>query len=124
MPTKWEIDNCERQIRKLINEESEAINSYNDAAAMLEQNFPEAASLFKDIADEERAHIGELQGLYSILFPANQQKVAEGYEEAMSKLDSLVKQDIQDASMMREVIPPVQEEDPEMNIQIDCEELI
>lgn len=107
MSMEWKFANCERQIRKLINEEAEAVNSYEDSIAMLEKDFPEAAMLLEDIADEERAHIGELQALYTKVFPDKQKSVDEGVDEAFEKIDEMVKKDVQDA-MVREVIPPVE----------------
>lgn len=74
-------------INKLIIDEWEAINGYNDASVTAQSvGLMDTAMLFADLAKEELQHVGELQQLMKT-FDANTDAIASGEEEAAEKLD-------------------------------------
>ena len=66
-------------IRQKINEENEAINSYLSLVSHID-NY-EIASVIKDIANEEKVHVGELQQILYSLDPDELTKEKEGRKE-------------------------------------------
>ncbi|AQT70295.1 hypothetical protein STSP2_03501 [Anaerohalosphaera lusitana] len=68
-----------RAIRLNIAAELEAIHLYEAHADATDNAL--AAAVLRDVADEERVHVGEFQKLLKILLPDEQAKLDEGEEE-------------------------------------------
>lgn len=66
-------------IHELIIEENQAIQSYNSAAANMEE-YPELVEIMHNIASEEFAHIGELQKALEMISP-NASNIVNGEQE-------------------------------------------
>ena len=66
-------------IRQKINEENDAINSYLSLVPHIDDY--SIANVIEDIADEEKAHVGELQKILYALDPDELTKEKEGRKE-------------------------------------------
>ena len=66
-------------IREKINEENDAINSYLSLVSHIDDY--EIANAIKDIANEEKVHVGELQKILYELDPNELMKEKEGRRE-------------------------------------------
>ncbi len=66
-------------IREKINEENDAINSYLSLVSHID-NY-EIVNIIKDIANEEKVHVGELQEILYSLDPDELTKEKEGRRE-------------------------------------------
>ena len=66
-------------IREKINEENDAINSYLSLVSHIDDY--EIADVIKDIANEEKVHVGELQKILYELDPDELTKEKEGRKE-------------------------------------------
>lgn len=66
-------------IREKINEENDAINSYLSLVSHID-NY-EIVNIIKDIANEEKVHVGELQEILYTLDPNEKRKEREGRKE-------------------------------------------
>lgn len=76
-----------RAIRFMIAAEYEAIQLYEQLA---ESTDNEAAQrVLRDVADEEKEHVGEFQQLLSLLAPQDEDFYREGREEAAIYLDDM-----------------------------------
>lgn len=67
------------EIRQRISEENDAINSY--LSLVLHVTDRKIIGVIKDIADEEKVHVGELQEILYMLDPSEKSKEKEGREE-------------------------------------------
>lgn len=68
-----------RAIRDATIAEHAAIKQYETVADST--NHAKAKAVLQDIANEEKAHVGELQKLLSLLDPQEDESLAEGKEE-------------------------------------------
>lgn len=68
-----------RAIRLNIAAEHEAVHLYESHADATDNGL--AKKVLRDIADEERVHIGEFQRLLAILLPDEDRLLAEGAQE-------------------------------------------
>ena len=66
-------------IREKINEENDAINSYLSLVSHID-NY-KIVNIIKDIANEEKVHVGELQEILYSLDPDELTKEKEGHKE-------------------------------------------
>ena len=66
-------------IRQKINEENEAINSYLSLVPHIGDY--SISNIIKDIANEEKVHVGELQEILYTLDPNEKRKEREGRKE-------------------------------------------
>ena len=66
-------------IRQKINEENEAINSYLSLVPHIDDYL--ISNVIKDIANEEKVHVGELQEILYSLDPDELKKEREGRKE-------------------------------------------
>ena len=88
------------QLNKLIRDEWEAIQGYNDAIVMAElEGFHDVAKVFKDIVNEENVHVGQLEQCMKLVSP-NADSIVHGEIEAEGQLGE-------------EPTPVEKEEDPE-----------
>ena len=88
------------QLNKLIRDEWEAIQGYNDAIVMAElEGFHDVAKVFKDIVNEENVHVGQLEQCMKLVSP-NTDSIVHGEIEAEGQLGE-------------ESAPIEKEEDPE-----------
>lgn len=67
------------EIRQRISEENDAINSYLSLVPHVTDR--KIIEVIKDIADEEKVHVGELQEILYMLDPSEKIKEKEGREE-------------------------------------------
>lgn len=86
-PTKLDEFSVATVINNLIQDEWQAIQGYNDALATVASLTTDESilNIFKDIAAEENAHVGQLQKALSIVSP-NTAKIAEGEAEGSEQL--------------------------------------
>lgn len=88
------------QLNKLIIDEWEAIQGYNDAIVMAElEGFHDVAKVLKDIVNEENLHVGQLEQCMKLVSP-NADSISHGEIEAEEQLGE-------------EPAPIEKEEDPE-----------
>jgi hypothetical protein len=88
------------ELNKLIRDEWEAIQGYNDAIVMAElEGFHDVAKVFKDIVNEENVHVGQLEQCMKLVSP-NADSIVHGEIEAEGQLGE-------------EPAPVEKEEDPE-----------
>ena len=67
------------EIRQRLVEEYEAINNYLSMIPRVKEDW--VVDIIKDIADEEKAHVGELEDILYKLNPEELKKVKEGMKE-------------------------------------------
>lgn len=67
------------EIRQRLVEEYEAINNYLSMIPRVKEDW--AVDIIKDIADEEKVHVGELEDILYKLNPEELKKVKEGMKE-------------------------------------------
>lgn len=77
--TNTKVQSDVEALRLALIGELDAINLYNQMANATSN--PKMAEVLKDIADEEKVHVGELQKLLDELDPNNKQKRQEGEKE-------------------------------------------
>lgn len=77
--TNTKVQSDVEALRLALIGELDAINLYNQMANATSN--PKMADVLKDIADEEKVHVGELQKLLDELDPNNKQKRQEGEKE-------------------------------------------
>ena len=82
-------------INKLIIDEWDAIQGYQDAITMIEDlknrgeaDFSNIANIFKDISAEESVHVGQLEEALKTIQPSIE-KISDGEEEAAEMLDNI-----------------------------------
>ena len=75
-------------INALIQDEWQAIQGYNDAIATLSTTDidTDIINVFKDIANEENIHIGQLQKALEMVSP-NVSSIGEGEQEGAEQLE-------------------------------------
>jgi hypothetical protein len=74
------------ELNKLIRDEWEAIQGYNDAIVMAElEGFHDVAKVFKDIVNEENVHVGQLEECMKLVSP-NTDSINHGEVEATGQL--------------------------------------
>lgn len=74
------------ELNKLIRDEWEAIQGYNDAIVMAElEGFHDVAKVFKDIVNEENVHVGQLEQCMKLVSP-NTDSIVHGEIEAEGQL--------------------------------------
>ena len=74
-------------IGKLIIDEYEAIEGYNNAILQAKiENIPDIVSVLEDIQHEENVHVGQLQELLK-LFNEGAKKVEDGIEEGKQQIE-------------------------------------
>ena len=73
-----------RAIRFAISSEFEAIQQYMQIAESTDNKL--AAEVLKDVADEERVHVGEFSRLLKELAPDEQKFFEQGFEEVEKKI--------------------------------------
>jgi rubrerythrin len=78
-----------RAIRFMVAAEYEAIQLYMQLAESIDNKI--AIEVLKDIADEERVHVGEFLRLLHHLAPDEQKYYDEGYEEVEKEIKKLGK---------------------------------
>jgi rubrerythrin len=78
-----------RAIRFMVAAEYEAIQLYMQLAESIDNKI--AIEVLKDIADEERVHVGEFLRLLHHLAPDEQKYYNEGYEEVEKEIKKLGK---------------------------------
>jgi rubrerythrin len=78
-----------RAIRFMVAAEYEAIQLYMQLAESIDNEV--AIEVLKDIADEERVHVGEFLRLLHHLAPDEQKYYDEGYEEVEKEIKKLGK---------------------------------
>lgn len=66
-------------LRERIREEYDAINKYLSMVPHVEEQW--IVDIIKDIANEEKVHVGELEAILYKLSPEEKSKVKEGMEE-------------------------------------------
>ena len=76
---KYDEERLLIEVRQRLVEEYEAINNYLQMIPHLVDK--EILSIIEDIADEEKVHVGELEGILYKLYPSELKKVKEGMEE-------------------------------------------
>jgi rubrerythrin len=81
-----------RAIRQAIAAEHEAVHLY-EAVADATDN-AKAKDILQDIANEEKVHIGELQGLLESVQPDEKEHVDEGRDEVKENLASWVSRNV------------------------------
>lgn len=82
-------------VNGLIKEELDAVQLYNDAIVQCSANgYGQFADVFKDIASEETAHIGELQKLLDEITPTTVEDLQDGQEEATEILNNVTDQEV------------------------------
>lgn len=67
------------EIRERLREEYDAINNYLSMLPHIDSH--KIAAIIKDIADEEKVHVGELEAILYELDPSEKEKVKEGMNE-------------------------------------------
>lgn len=67
------------ELRERLREEYDAINNYLSMLPHIDSH--KIAAIIKDIADEEKVHIGELEAILYELDPSEKEKVKEGMNE-------------------------------------------
>lgn len=81
-------ESLEIMLRKSLSEEQLAVAQYEDRAQMCEaQGFNDVATMLREIADDERVHIGQLREAMKLLNLEDTQKDQEGQEEAAEFLE-------------------------------------
>ncbi|MBN2018680.1 MAG: hypothetical protein JW749_00470 [Sedimentisphaerales bacterium] len=78
-----------RAIRFMVAAEYEAVQLYMQLAESADNKL--AIDVLKDIADEERVHVGEFLRLLHELAPDEQKHYDKGYEEVQELIDELKK---------------------------------
>lgn len=78
-----------RAIRLNLAAEQEAIHLYLSHADATDNEL--AKKVLRDIADEEREHVGEFQRLLNILLPDEEKFLAEGAEEVDEMAEEMEK---------------------------------
>jgi len=78
-PRKYTKDELIRALRKDIAAEEEAASTYDAHAAACGDE--EVKKVIQDIADEERAHVGEFQALIDKLSEDEEEFIDQGYDE-------------------------------------------
>jgi 2'-5' RNA ligase len=86
-PRDFTTGELARAVRQAIIAEQEAIVLYEDQADAAEATDPKAAELLRDIADEERVHVGELTRLLHLLEADAAGLEAKGEAEAAKVLE-------------------------------------
>lgn len=76
---KYDEERLLIEVRQRLVEEYEAINNYLQMIPHLVDK--EIIKIIKDIADEEKVHVGELEAVLYKLNPSELEKVKEGMEE-------------------------------------------
>lgn len=76
---KYDSKRLAIEIREKINEENEAINSYLSLVPHIDDY--SISDVIKDIANEEKVHVGELQKILYNLDPDELKKEKEGRKE-------------------------------------------
>ena len=75
-------------INNLITSEYEAIDGYNSAIVTFEiENRPEFTDVFRDILEEERTHIGQLEQILNTLDPTTLKHIDAGQKEAEGQIE-------------------------------------
>lgn len=85
--TKLSHSELVRAVRFMIAAEYEAIQLYEQLAESTDNDA--ARRVLRDIADEEKEHVGEFQQLLSLLAPQDEDFYREGREEAAIYLDAM-----------------------------------
>lgn len=67
------------EIRERLREEYDAINKYLSMVPHIEEQW--IVDIIKDIANEEKVHVGELEAILYKLSPEEKSKVKEGMKE-------------------------------------------
>ena len=77
------------ELNKLIQDEWEAIQGYNDAIVTAEtEGMTDIVNVLKDIVNEENIHVGQLQTCLAKVSP-NAQSIDDGQIEAQQQLDNI-----------------------------------
>lgn len=84
---KLTLNELVRAIRLNLAAEQEAIHLYQAHADATDNEL--AAAVLRDIADEEREHVGEFQRLLSILLDDEDELLADGAEEVDEMAEEL-----------------------------------
>lgn len=75
-------------INNLISDELSAIDGYNSAIVTFEiENRPEFTDVFRDILEEERTHIGQLEQILNTLDPTTLKHIDAGQKEAEGQIE-------------------------------------
>ena len=69
-------------LHSLIISEQEAIQEYNNAASFIGEYFPKIADILMSIAQEETAHVGELEVALNTINDKTLENIEEGHNEA------------------------------------------
>jgi rubrerythrin len=94
-------------VNKLIIDEWEAIQGYNDAIVAAEtEGYSDIANVLRDIANEENLHVGQLEQVMQQLSP-NAESINQGEVEAEGQLDN------NESSIVEESIHTLNEETTE-----------
>lgn len=77
-----------RRLRENIKEELDAVTSYEDTLVLASNlDLDDVVTILKDIRNEERAHVGELQKIIHLIDKNEKQLVNEGFQEASEILN-------------------------------------
>lgn len=93
-PETLEENGVSYHLIKLIKDEWEAIQGYNDFMDILRQmgGKEEIIKVIEDIAGEENLHVGQLQAIMNTVAP-NSEKIGEGEAEAQEQLSNSIPQE-------------------------------
>ena len=75
----YDFDELKNALRQRIIEEYEAINSYEKMTTMVKD--PKIRKIIQDIANEEKAHVGELEEILYNISPSELKEVEKGKRE-------------------------------------------
>lgn len=108
-------------LHDLLNDESEAIQGYNDAAEKMEGH-PELQDLAKDIAGEEYAHIGEIQQALKSTVAPEAEEIEAGEDEAKEMIAPLEPETVDEIEVANE--DEVEAPEEEIAVEDEIEEPI